>query len=650
MNVRRLIYSSIGALFLLLPGCSTRISEVSGTAGTSGSDDITVTPSVSGTVSAVAGGGARMVAISFNTSDGKPIASLQITSNLATLPSGWSAPSGTFTCASVSTGNGCVLNLTFTPTGDTNGTLSLAYSYRDDAGSAKTGSVSIPYAATTHNNVAGTASPSGQVGVLVGSSQAVSVNFTTDDGNPATALTLTTPLSGLPGGWSSSATSFSCATISTGNGCQLALSFAPSTVNTGTLTLAYGYNDDAGTAQTGSVSIPYAGTTHNNVVAAVSPSGTVTVNLNATQAVSVIFTTDDGNPVTSLSVTSNLTTLQTGWSSSSTTFTCASVTTGSACQLALSFAPSALNTGTLSLTYGYNDNAGTAQTGSINIPYSTISVHAYVSDTGTNSVLMCSIGANGALSNCASTGSGFSSPVAIAFSSSFAFVSTSATDVYSCAVGSDGSLSSCASAVSGLQFPGNLAVNGSYLFIANTNAFGGPTACVLGSGGSLSLCTSTGAVTNQNQASGVTFTNGFAYIATVGDQSLPGVLVCTAGSNGTLSGCIDSGSGLSNARNLVVAGNNIYIAAGGAIHLCTTAVSGGISGCTAQSTAVGSGYSAGGGFSINNGFAYITYSGIVGLFNYVAGVEVCSVGVDGSLSNCAATGNGFSNPFSVAIH
>jgi hypothetical protein len=101
-----------------------------------------------------------MVAISFNTSDGKPIASLQITSNLATLPSGWSAPSGTFTCASVSTGNGCVLNLTFTPTGDTNGTLSLAYSYRDDAGSAKTGSVSIPYAATTHNNVAGTASPS----------------------------------------------------------------------------------------------------------------------------------------------------------------------------------------------------------------------------------------------------------------------------------------------------------------------------------------------------------------------------------------------------------------------------------------------------------------------------------------------------------
>ncbi|MGA2365952.1 MAG: hypothetical protein ABSG12_10710, partial [Steroidobacteraceae bacterium] len=191
MNVRRLIYSSIGALCLLLPGCSTRISEVSGTAGTSGSDDITVTPSVSGTVSAVAGGGARMVAISFNTSDGKPIASLQITSNLATLPSGWSAPSGTFTCASVSTGNGCVLNLTFTPTGDTNGTLSLAYSYRDDAGSAKTGSVSIPYAATTHNNVAGTASPSGQLGVLVGSSQAVSVNFTTDDGNPATALTLT---------------------------------------------------------------------------------------------------------------------------------------------------------------------------------------------------------------------------------------------------------------------------------------------------------------------------------------------------------------------------------------------------------------------------------------------------------------------------
>ena len=53
------------------------------------------------------------------------------------------------------------------------------------------------------------------------------MNFTTDDGNAATQLTLATDLSALPAGWSSSASSFSCAIVSTGNGCQLLLNFAP---------------------------------------------------------------------------------------------------------------------------------------------------------------------------------------------------------------------------------------------------------------------------------------------------------------------------------------------------------------------------------------------------------------------------------------
>jgi hypothetical protein len=38
------------------------------------------------------------------------------------------------------------------------------------------------------------------------------------------------------------------------------------------------------------------------------------------------------------------------------------------------------------------------------------------------------------------------------------------------------------------------------------------------------------------------------------------------------------------------------------------------------------------------------------MFTQVVGVEVCTVGVGGTLANCAVTGNGFSNPFSVAIH
>jgi hypothetical protein len=615
-------------------------------------DNVVATASPSGQVGVLVNA-TQAVNVNFTTDDGNPATELTLTTSLSTLPSGWSSSAATFTCPKISTGNGCQLALSFAPSAVESGTLSLVYRYADNAGTAKTGSVNIPYAATTHDNVVATASPSGQVGVLASASQAVTVNFTTDDGNPATALTLTTSLSALPSDWSSSSSSFSCATISTGNGCQLALTFAPSAVETGTLSLQYSYTDNAGTAQTGSVSIPYAGTTHNNVVAAASPSGTVTVNLNATQAVSVTFTTDDGNPVTALSVTSNLTALPAGWSSASTSFTCASVTTGSACQLSLSFAPSTGSSGTLTLNYGYNDNAGTAQTGSVSIPYAAISVHAYVSDIA-NGVLMCSIGSDGGLSNCASAGSGVTNPVATVFSGSFAFVSTSNTDVYSCALASDGTLSSCASAVTGFAWPGNVVINGGYLYIPNLNAFGGPTACVLGSGGSLTSCTSTNAVGSQNQAAGVAFISGFAYVATVGDQSLPGILLCTPGSGGTLSACTDAGSGLTSANSVVVAGTNIYVTARSQVYLCTAGVSGALS-CTAQSTAVGSGsyYAGRGGVSIYNGFAYITYNTINitgGGFFVSYGVEACSVGVDGTLSNCATTGSGFSNPFSVAIH
>ncbi|MGC1521044.1 MAG: hypothetical protein WA803_05845, partial [Steroidobacteraceae bacterium] len=63
------------------------------------------------------------------------------------LPSGWTSGSATFACATVSTGNGCVLSLAYAPAAAASGTLSLTYSYNDDSGTAKTGSVTIPYTA-----------------------------------------------------------------------------------------------------------------------------------------------------------------------------------------------------------------------------------------------------------------------------------------------------------------------------------------------------------------------------------------------------------------------------------------------------------------------------------------------------------------------
>jgi hypothetical protein len=136
------------------------------------------------------------------------------------------------------------------------GTLSLTFSYDDDSGTPKTGSVNIPYRATTNDNVVGTPNPS-PLAVAVASSTPVNITFTTDDGNLANNLSVTSPLGALPSGWSSAVGSFTCANVSTGTSCVLGLTYAPTAAATSTLSLTYSYNDDSGTPKTGSVSIPY---------------------------------------------------------------------------------------------------------------------------------------------------------------------------------------------------------------------------------------------------------------------------------------------------------------------------------------------------------------------------------------------------------
>jgi hypothetical protein len=107
-------------------------------------------------VNAIVGGSGQTVNLSFNSSDGKAVTNLRVTTDLKALPSGWSAPAGGFSCDSVATGNGCVLALTYAPTTAANGTLTVQYSYTENSGAAKTGSKSISYASTAHDNLIGT--------------------------------------------------------------------------------------------------------------------------------------------------------------------------------------------------------------------------------------------------------------------------------------------------------------------------------------------------------------------------------------------------------------------------------------------------------------------------------------------------------------
>jgi hypothetical protein len=328
---------------------------------------VTTSVSPAGEVDATNMGGTQSVAVTFTTAGGMTAAGLSVLTDLTKLPPGWSSAAGTFSCASVSTGNGCQLQLKYAPTALTSGTVSLRYGYNDASGTPNFGVVNIPYAATTNDNVVGTAAPSGQITAMLGSpGQPISVTFTTDDGRLATALQVTSSLTALPAGWSASAGAFSCNVVTSGTTCQLMLTYAPTGVDNGTLNLGYAYVNNAGESKSGSVGIPYQTTTNDNVVGTANPTMLAAVT-GSSNPVTVTFTTDDGNFASGLAA--DLSTLPLGWTAPASSFACASVSVGSTCQVVLTYAPTAAASGTLAFGFSYVNSAGTAKTGTVSIPY-----------------------------------------------------------------------------------------------------------------------------------------------------------------------------------------------------------------------------------------------------------------------------------------
>ena len=332
----------------------------------------TVAASVSpaGQVDAVKASGNQSVTVTFATDDGKTATNLMLLSDLSKLPAGWTAGMSKLACGSVGSGNGCQLTLNYSPAALGSGTLSLNYSYMDAGGTYNVGSFNIPYAATTNDNVVGTAAPTGQItAVATETSSTVAVTFATDDGRPATALTVTTNLASLPDGWGSSSSPFTCSGVNGGTSCVLPLAFAPQAAANGTLMLSYSYDNDAGEPKTGTVSIPYKATADNTVNGTANPAA-LNVTTGTSTPVTVTFVTSDGNPASAFSIaTASLSPLPAGWSSGSSTFSCTTVTTGTGCQLTLSYAPTAADSGSLTLSYSYTNNSGIAKTGTVIVPY-----------------------------------------------------------------------------------------------------------------------------------------------------------------------------------------------------------------------------------------------------------------------------------------
>jgi len=334
-------------------------------------DNVVATASPSGEISVAVGAGAQPVNVNFTTDNGNAATNFMLTTDLSALPPGWTSAQSNFSCAIVSTGSGCQLALSYAAATGTGGVLTLNYTYVDDYGAPEAGTLSIPYASTTANNVVATASPPGQIiAVQKGGGQAVPVSFTTDDGKPATHLLVTSNLQALPAGWRAASTQFACDSVSTGNGCQLPLDFAPSALGSGTLMLNYAYTDDAGTARTGVLNIGYAATTNDNVVGTASPAGQVNAIVGSgTHPATVTFTTDDGRAATALQLTSDLGALPAGWTSTLGSFACGGIDAATVCALPLTYAPAAAGSGSLALGYSYKNNAGEAKTGTVNIAY-----------------------------------------------------------------------------------------------------------------------------------------------------------------------------------------------------------------------------------------------------------------------------------------
>jgi hypothetical protein len=154
-------------------------------------------------------------------------------------------------------------------------------------------------------------------------------------------------------------------------------------------------------------------------------------------------------------VTSGLSTLPTGWTGPAA-FSCSTLSTGTGCQLNLTYAPTAAGSGTVTLAFGYTDNAGVAKTGSVNIAFSARVQHVYLVDG--RGVALCGVASDKTLTGCAATG-GLSGSRGIALSGNFAYVA-SYSGVQVCAVGTDGTLSGCTGTGSDFYGPYHVAVHG----------------------------------------------------------------------------------------------------------------------------------------------------------------------------------------------
>ena len=222
-------------------------------------DNILSVVAPAGQIVATTNSGSQPFTVSFSTDDGHPASSLVISA--AGLPADMTPPSPA-SCDSVSAGTACTLTYLYQPMAPESGAVTFNYTYLDNSGTAKNGSFNVGYAASANNHVTSTVSPSSNpVVTATGTMQTVVVTFTTDDGFPASNLATVGDLTALLAanlGWSTTGSSFTCAAIDGGTGCQMTLTYGPTVSNdTGTVQIPFNYVNNAGVGCTGTLNINY---------------------------------------------------------------------------------------------------------------------------------------------------------------------------------------------------------------------------------------------------------------------------------------------------------------------------------------------------------------------------------------------------------
>lgn len=296
--------------------------------------------------------------------------------------------------------------------------------------------------------------------------------------------------------------------------------------------------------------------------------------------------------------------------------------------------------GTLTLSYTYVNDAGTAGNGSVSIPYTATAAqqqqHLYATNFSSNRVSYCPINADGSLGACATTGSGLYNPQGIAFSGNYVYIANSnGSSVTTCSVHPDGSFSGCSNA--GFAWPGDLTANpaAAYVYL-NTN--GALDVCG-GGAGALSSCASTGSNIPQ-LAFSVTGSQAYGTVTTYTMfGSTSSIELCAVQLNGALTNCAATGSNTSSAGDPQgVYGNYLYLLGGSGLLVCPIELDGTLGTCSSLTV---SGTPQGAAFL--GGYAYINL--------YPSTVKVCPINPNGTLGSCTTDSDSTFNVIrSVAIH